>query len=514
MTSRDAIIKEIKIRERQKELKEGLPYLYGWKHYKWSREFFESRNKENFLVAANQIGKSSVAIRKCIHWATAKDLWTELWQLDLHGRPNLFWYFYPTRDVATVEFKTKWSLFLPSGSFKSHPVFGWHAEYDRKQIVAVHFNSGVSVYFKTYAQNVTDLQAATVYALFVDEELPVDLLPELSARLNASDGYYHAVFTATSGQEHWRRCLEEVGGPLETHKGAFKKNVSLYDCLEFEDGSPGPWTEDKIKRAIAKCPTKAEVQRRIYGRFVVGDGLKYSAFEHERNTTTERGVPKGWHIYGGVDVGSGGEKGHPAAIAFVAVSPDFTQGRVFSAWRGDGVDTTNTDILIKYRDMRGDMKPMEQVYDYASKDFFTIASRLGETFTPAEKNHEIGEGIFNTLLRHGMLKIVIGDSETDKLIAEICSLLKTTPKRQAQDDLCDVVRYICAAIPWDYKAVEKNIDLELAFKKAMTVKKPKKLTHEELIDKEREEQRQAFLRNGEPEENSDELAEWAELYGA
>ena len=135
-------IERIKMLERQQELKEGLPFLYGWKHYGWSRKFFESTNHENFLVAANQVGKSSANIRKCIHWATEKSLWPELWNTALLGTPNQFWYFYPTRDVATIEFKTKWSLFLPKGKFKNDPKYGWPEEMDRKQIIAIHFNSG------------------------------------------------------------------------------------------------------------------------------------------------------------------------------------------------------------------------------------------------------------------------------------------------------------------------------------------------------------------------------------
>lgn len=98
---------EIAILERQKELREGLPYEHGWKHYKWSRTFYESTNKENFLVAANQIGKSSVQIRKAINWATKPDIWQDLWDTNYLGPPKQFWYFYPTKDVATIEFKTK-----------------------------------------------------------------------------------------------------------------------------------------------------------------------------------------------------------------------------------------------------------------------------------------------------------------------------------------------------------------------------------------------------------------------
>lgn len=511
--TREEMLEEIALLEQQKRLKEGLPFEYGWKHYKWSRKFYESKNHENFLVAANQIGKSSIQIRKCINWATSPDLWDELWNTALLGKPNQFWYLYPTRDVATIEFKTKWSLFMPANEYKNHPVYGWHANYDRKQIQSVHFNSGVSVYFKTYAQNVMDLQTGTCFAMFCDEELPVELLPELQARLNASDGYFHLVFTATLGQDHWRRTMEEQGGKLEKHVGAFKLNVSLMDCKEFEDGTPSHWSTDKINRAIAKCPTKAEIQRRIYGRFVVGDGLKYAAFDHERNSAEDHPLPDRWLIFAGVDVGSGGIKGHPAAIVFVGVSPDFKQGRVFKAWRGDGIDTTPSDILTKFREMRGDMQMTAQFYDWASKDFFNVASRLGESFIKAEKNHEIGEGIMNTLFRHGMLKIQRGNDELEKLVSELSSILRSTPKNKCADDLADALRYTVTGIAWNYQAVEENIDLESLYKKAKNPPKKKVLTEIEWINKQREDARKQWLgKKDKGSQEQDELDEWQGLY--
>jgi len=61
-------------------------------------------------------------------------------------------------------------------------------------------------------------------------------------------------------------------------------------------------------------------------------GLKYPQFDIKRHMKEAHKLPKTWLIYEGVDTGSGDEgesEGHPSAIAFVAVSPDFRQGRVF-----------------------------------------------------------------------------------------------------------------------------------------------------------------------------------------
>lgn len=444
------LAEEILLLEREAELREGLPHKWGYKHYVWSRRFFESRNRMNFLCAANQIGKSSTNIRKCIEWATNKGLWPELW----HMNPNQFWYLYPTKDVATAEFKTKWQEFLPKGKFKEDPVFGWKANFVKGYIHSLEFNSGLVVYFKTYAQDVQDLQTGTCFAIFCDEEAPVALLPELLARLNATDGYFHLVFTATLGQEYFR-CVMEEKGDYELHKDAFKTTVSLYDCMVYEDGTPSHWSEDKIKRAIAKCGTKAEIDRRIFGKFVKSSGRLIESFDRDRNLAPKHPLPISWLIYSGVDIGSGGEENHPAAIVFVAVSPDFRQGRVFRGWRGDGIQTSAGDIYIKYKELRAGLKPTLQSYDWESKEFEQITNNRGDSFVPAIKDREFGIGILNILFKHSMLKVQGPDPELDKLVVELSNTLSTTPKTKAKDDFLDALRYAIAVIPWDFSFIDQ-----------------------------------------------------------
>jgi phage terminase large subunit-like protein len=442
-----------KLLEKKLERIQGLPHLYGFKWYKWAREFFESRNHYNFLCAANQISKSSTQIRKAIHWATDKKLWKELWRAD----PLQFWYLYPNKDVATIEFQKKWiPQFLPKGKFKDDPVYGWKEEYNSKKIFALHFKSGVSIYFKTYGQEVQDLQTGTVDAIFCDEELPEELYSELNMRIAATDGYIHNVFTATIGQEYLRCTMEEKGRD-ELFKDAFKQQVSMFDCLTYEDGTPSHWTRERIQRVMNSCKSEAEVQRRVFGRFVVDGNLKYPSFTKTRNLLRDPDPPpEGWLIYSGVDIGSGGTDAHPSAIAFIAVRPDFRYGRVFRGWRGDGVVTTSGDVLTKYRELRAGLKMTAQYYDWQAKDFWTISSRVGETFLPAEKSHDIGEDVINVLFKNKMLDID-DVPELKALVTELITLKKTTEKRRAKDDFIDAMRYGITKIPWDFEAITGEV---------------------------------------------------------
>lgn len=433
--------------ERRIERQEGLPFLHGWPWYEWAWEFFTSRNKANFLCAANQISKSSTQIRKCIDWATDQTKWPELWV----RKPTQFWYLYPSQKVANAEWLTKWSQFMPRGKFKDDPVYGWEAEMEKGNIVAVHFFSGVHLFFKTYKQKTEDLQTGTVDALHCDEELPEELYSELNARLTACDGYFNMVFTATLGQEFWRQTMEPRADEEEKFPGAFKRCVSLYDSQKYMDGSPSHWTDEKIAQVKARCKTHAEFLKRVMGRFVVAGGRKYESFDATRHMKPKHHIPPTWLVWEGVDIGGGGEQAHKSAICFVAVSPDFRKGRVFLGWRGDHELTTSGDVFQKHLEMKKthNVRPIRQLFDWGNKDFGTIAARAGEPFEKALKGHDLGEDVINTLFKNDML-FIYEDGELAKLAGELSTLLKNTPKNKAKDDFSDAFRYAVTTIPWDF----------------------------------------------------------------
>lgn len=466
--------------EEQSRLQRELPHKYGWKWYEWAWQFNQSRNKYAFLCAGNQISKSSSQIRTCIEWATEPELWPVLWRT----RPYQFWYLYPTLEVATVEFNEKWETeFLPNGSLKDHPQYGWKAEYGARKIIkAIHFNSGVSVYFKSYATNVMALQTSSAHAIFCDEELPEDLYPEINMRIAATDGYFRMVFTATLGQEFWRRVIEEQGTEMELLPGADKFRASMYDCLTYRDGTPSHWTKERIQRVIDVLPTQAEVERRVFGRFVKADGLKYPSFIPKaapKGNIYKEGygkVPHGWLVYAGVDVGSGG-LAHPAAIVFLAVAPDFTKGRVIACWRGDKLVTTAGDVLTRYVQMREELGvEVEQCsYDWQSADFRTVADRAGVPVSKADKGDR-GEGLINSLFKLLALEVP-DDVEGQKLQGELRSLLVDTDKSKAKDDLIDGLRFAVSAVPWDF---EKILDKRKALIPAAPVSDVEKQRRDEI----------------------------------
>jgi len=460
-------LKELKELEELQKYHDGLPHLFGFKFYTWQRKVWDSTNREIFVCSANQVGKSTVAIRKNIRLATEPGLWPKFWPNLPKGRvPNLFFYFYPTMPLANTQWETSWLPLMPQGEFKNHPQFGWDAEYDKGNISKIRFNTGVQILFRSYSMKIRDLQASSVYHITADEEMPVEFLAELAARRNATDGAFLMVFTATLGQLHWQMTMEPPTLEDEKHKDALKICASLYDSQFYEDGSPSIWTDDKIKRAIANCPTPQEIERRVMGKFVRSFGLRLESFDHDRNRSDNHPLPKSWLHYGGCDIGSGGQSGHPAAMTFVSVSPDYAEARVWRARRMDGIPTAASDVLEEYRRLRGSLSMTAEVYDWAAKDFGTIAARQGERFIPAEKGRDAGFGLLNTLFKRGMLKVQRGDPELDKLVYEISTLATDADKKSlaTQDDLVDALRYTVMSIPWNFPEdeIQYDVDGELA----------------------------------------------------
>lgn len=465
----------------------GLPHIYGYKMYPWMKQFFNATNKVSLVCSANQIGKSSIQIRKLIHLATEPQLQKVYWP---HLTPRQFWYLYPSNYVATIEVEKKWiPEFLPRGSYKNDPQYGWRTDYRQKYVQALHFNTGISIYFKTYQQDPQDLQAGTAAYVATDEELPEELFPELQARLFATDGYFSAVFTPTLGQEFWREAIEERGSK-QRFPDALKLQVSMYDCMKYVDGTPSHWTHERIQQVINSCKSENEVQRRVFGKFVLDSGLKYPAFNPSVNVIDPRPIPDDWPVFVGVDSGSGGRFSHPSAITFTAFRPDFQLAYVFKGRRFDGIPTTNSDLVMLTRQLKSEIRnPIYGVfYDYAATDLRTIAYQMGEAWIPAEKSHLIGEQFINVALKNKMM-FIFNTEELYPLIHELKSLKISTPKNQAKDDFCDSMRYSITKAPWSWDCISGDKPVEPKKEKTETdLRREFVLTTEDqnLYDVERE----------------------------
>jgi len=456
-------------------MRENLPFYisadwnscYAHPFYDWQKQFLLvgtetiDRKLLAFLTAANQIGKSSIQIIKCINMAVRQDLW-HLWFPN--KRPTTFIYCYPESKLATVEFEEKWvKEYLPRGEMKNDPRYGWTATFgDKGQIDSITFFSGVTVYFRFYSQAPKSLQGATVDAIFLDEETPEAHYDELMVRTQArqaiGSGHVSMVFTATLGQDYLYKCMECQGTPVETFKNAWKRQISVFDCLFYADGTPSRvWTENYIRNELMpKYRNAREIQRRIYGRFVKSSGLIFEEFDIVRGVE-QQGVTDmtGWRSFVGIDFGAGGEYGHSSAIVHVKVDPGYENARIASVWWSQKRRMTQGDLLLRYKMMRSTFGPHWAFGDWGATDLFTLAAREGIPLHKAEKSHEIGINLLNSLFKDEQMKVITGTSpDVAQLVQELKSVSEETPKRHRIDDCADALRYAISLVPFRLKSLK------------------------------------------------------------
>lgn len=496
--------------------KENLPHLYGRPWYKWAYDFFMSRERMALLTAFNQASKSSTAIRTIIEWAGNPAIWHELWPEN--PEPRIFWYCYPSYDVSTTEFHKKWlPEFLPRGEMKGHATYGWREVTRDNFVTQIEFNSGVTIFFKPYTQAVINQQTSTVHAVFCDEEMPISADPkrvdELLARLLATRGYFRMVFTATLGEELWYRAMERIGHDDEAFPApiAWKRSVSMYDSQTYMDGSPSPWTRERITEAEAMCSTEAARLKRIMGRFVKDEGLLIPSFTRSKHFIKPFQIPTDWPRYVGVDIGSNStKKQSKSSIVFIAATPDYSKAYVYRSWRGDDRRTIAGDTFEMYRSLSAGEFYEAKAYDPAAADFGEIAMRSGDSFTKADKDRKHGISRIVELF-HAMALFIFDESENYKLCNEIGIMTDSKGSSGHGDDMVDALRYGLMLIPFNWEKVGSAYRSDA--QEVPQVKKVKALPDPRLHAAE---QFRAGLSGqaGYEENLRDEIAAWNEAYGS
>lgn len=468
-------------------LRKGLPHLYGFTMYPWQRKFWNNKQTFQFIFKANQIGGSSVMIKKMINYATEPAMWTQF-----SRAPKAMMYLYPDKATATREWETKWVEFMPNGEFKDHPQYGWNEDWEGKYINSVTFKTGVILYFKTYGSGAENLQATSPSILACDEELPEELFPELQLRISSpvnGGAMFWMGCTPTKGQKY----LQKIQTGETKIPDSFVLTVSMYDCLHLENGQKSLWTIDKIKQIEQALPNKREIEVRVHGLFKPVDNVGFPSFSREKNFKPYHPVT-GWELYCGIDYGIGGSSAHPSSIVFIAVNPLFTQARVVKCWRGDGISTTVDDVLNQYLSMLNQLgysNLANTYYDYACGEMGVIAARRGITVNKANKDRKLGIDTLNSVFKNAMMIIYdTADGEGEKLAAEIEGY---NIERKVEDDLVDALRYGTINIPFNFE----NINV-----------------HEHVVSKQiKTEGRETYYENEyDDTELEDEIDEWNSMY--
>lgn len=391
----------------------------------------------------------------------------ELWPsyFGTKTKPSLFLYLYPDGRTGTTEFHEKWEkVYMPKGDMKKHPKWGWKVEFDRstKHVEAIRFNSGVTILWRYYTQKPSSMQAVSIDFAGLDEECPIlhwdELMVRTSAKAGLGSGLVATVFTATLGQPYLYDTMERQGQDDEKFPEAFKRQISLYDCLYYVNGAPSEiFTKDRIENDIIPMySTENEIKRRVFGRFVKDSGLLYGDFDGKVNVQPfDKSIVSGWQVYAGIDYGSGGMIGHPSAVTFVAVDAAFFTAKVIFVWKSPKatngyIRTTQADLLKKYEELKATLNTQPHCYyDWHAVDLGILAMREGISMLPANKNYEHGVGLVNSLFKTRQLTIMTGEGsgDTSELIAELELVSTETLKKNRKDDCADSLRYALSSCP-------------------------------------------------------------------
>ena len=452
---------------RKETLRRELPHLFA-KKYQWQRDHEGSVNKLTFLCASNQCGKSYTNICRAIKMCTERDFQKRLWPKNWHLIDQI-WYMYP--DFGTVNREwDKWKSLLPNGGMKADPTYGWSMKTKDGRPDFIQFNSGMKIRFMAYSQRRKGIQATTAGAVFLDEEPTEEIYQEAASRTGAVGGYISVVFSPIVSTPFWFYCLdpEHRNTVHEKLPTAFKQVVGLSDCKEFSDGSKGMYSDESIREMINKCVDEKQVRIRIRGLPVLDSGILIHGYDSVKNIVHDVDVSgTGWTFHSGVDIGSGGKGCSYAAITMVALNQAKTLGYVINFWRGDKTKTTVMDILKQYIRMAGSKVFTTQVYDSASRDFYSAASSAGLGFSPSHKDKKSNIALINSLLKYSMLKLPVGEvngfdgfrdkTETTKLIHEFETVREKQNKAgqsvvRGVNDGIDSLKYCLGYMPFDMQA--------------------------------------------------------------
>jgi hypothetical protein len=172
-------------------------------------------------------------------------------------------------------------------------------------------------------------------------------------------------------------------------------------------------------------------------------------------------------------------------------------------------------VFEKYVSLSRDLSVVDKRYDWAAKDFATIAERAGVSFNKADKSRDLGEELMNTLFRNGMLVIAGGDPELSKLVGELMTLQKRTDKTKARDDFIDALRYAVTSIPWDWEALNAVPNEKEEKEIVVKVKTDAELLAEEVSARRKmfDDPRGENVDAGTWVEEADEIDYWNSQYG-
>lgn len=495
----------LRFEQRDRELN---PHKY-YDLYSWQDEFINCSKPRQYLTAANQVGKSVALMLKAHKLCTDVDFRFKQWG---KNQPKMGWYVLPSQGHINDFFYTKWlPEILSKGEAKEKGPYAWTLIKEGNNVKGIRFlATNCILSFVTTGSRATNLQGRSLGFVIFDEEPPVSMLAEIEMRTASfndeitgkSTAILAFAFTPTSGQDYFKKIFcfndrsflrfipddlkaiyffdkelneyrtcsvkQEEDELYPISDQVYKRRVSTFEAITFKSGRAGKYTEARIRELIKMQPSKRDALIRVFAAFEKDDngGLLYPNFNRDKHikiVTNPNIYQSAQGIFtAGIDYGSG--TNHTSAIAITHINPTCNRATVIKLWRGTmGIRTTADDVVKKYIEMSAGLNIDFPFYDWAAADLDTVYWRMtGKNLIQAQKSHEIGQNLIDTLYKNDLLEIIArkGDPYIEWLANEYENLTADQKKNHRTDDLSDAIRYSLAGVAHLFNLEELSPDFK------------------------------------------------------
>jgi phage terminase large subunit-like protein len=159
-----------------------------------------------------------------------------------------------------------------------------------EMMLVKHFTNGVEdgvseVSFKSYEEEVSAFSSAAIDLIHEDEEPPLLIDTECTARIFSTRGLKYITFTPDKGLSDTMLQFFPDGNVVNGHVGTGKYAVSF-------DMDDVPHFTDEEKKAFFDALPPYQREAKFYGRPSVGSGLVYPIYETDIQFKAKQGLPE------------------------------------------------------------------------------------------------------------------------------------------------------------------------------------------------------------------------------
>jgi phage terminase large subunit-like protein len=299
--------------ERERFLRED-PLNYGFAPHPAQLQVHQSTKNEVLVIGANRSGKSTLAMREVLWRATMTHPYKEV-------RPcEVIWCGFVDFGFYNKVTKRLFDEWVPKNYLiQFHETEKW-AKLKRKD------GGTCVIFFLSYESGRMSWQGGAVDFIWLDEELPLEIYQEASARLVDRRGQMLLTQTPVSGIG-WIYDTIYLPAMTDTRKQTQIVHMPLAKrdpSQPYEIGEimvPHMDREQVVRMALTTCRDDDERAIRIFGEFRGRTGGVYKIYDPDVHLIPAFRVPEHFVVWGGVDPGYHGF----AAVCF-AQSP---MGRIF-----------------------------------------------------------------------------------------------------------------------------------------------------------------------------------------